>query len=181
MQAEMKKLHHLMMEFIGRAPTFKGDEDLAFKLGTAAGDLHNLIDHASKPQTLTVEMIVARGWQIWINGEKPKRDWVIGENGEIYADNPRGPVDFGSHKVTKVALITENGDTVGFEDEWDEDGKKPAYLAVHLEGGEIVGPMKITFLVYGSPTSATELLVTTLDGKTHDIDEITTYIRAEVK
>lgn len=135
---------------------------------------------------MIIEIIEARGRQIWIDGVKPTRSWVVGEDGQVghWTDGQVDrlyPLEIGPHKLTKIAMLTEAGDQIDFNDDWDEDGRKPAYLAVHLEGGEILGPIKITFLVYGNGQSMTQLLVTTLDGKSHEIDEITTYIRAEAK
>ncbi len=125
---------------------------------------------------MIVELIVNRGWQVLVDGKKPESPWnAPDENGYL---NPliRVKDRAGDVVITKITMMAQSGAVVRFEDDWDPEFK-PDWVILNVD--EQFKLYKVTHLVYGHPENPTELLITTLDGERHDIDEITTYIRAE--
>lgn len=131
---------------------------------------------------MVIELIVNRGWGLWLDGQKPKPGWDApdedGRWGDEFTRSPR----FGNIGLARLRFLRLNGDVIGLHDDWieDEEGpSRPAYIEVLTESGDF-RVLTITHIVYGSDRTG-PLLVTTGDGEQHDIDEVTTYIRAELK
>ena len=130
---------------------------------------------------MVVEVIVNRGWAVWLDGRKPMPGWdAPNENGE-FTRPPSFARTAGGDVLNKITFMRQCGMSIGLEDDWTDEDEfgimRPAWVIVRVN--DISKMLKITHIVYGSGTSATDLLVTTGDGQQHDIDEVTTYIRAE--
>lgn len=130
---------------------------------------------------MIVEMIINRGWSIQVDGQKPNAPggWEVGENGHVSyvdSDGNRGPLDFGALKMGRVRLLRKDDEEIDWEDDYYDSDNVPAKLYINEpEDGGFWLP--ITIHVAGHENGL--CWVTTADGVKHDIDEVTTYIRAD--
>lgn len=135
---------------------------------------------------MVIELIVNRGWHVLVDGKKPQSPWNAPDERGVFDPQLRIKDEVGVLKdlqIGKIVLMRQCGDVVRMEDDWkaeDEFGEmRPRWMLALVHDGvdPIFKNMKITHIVYGGEDS--ELLITTADGVQHDLDEVTTYIRAE--
>lgn len=113
---------------------------------------------------MKVELIIARGLTLMIDGEKPTETWSLGDNEEGTGYDIKD-AKIGPHIVTNIDLH------VSTEFEGDD---RPTDLTLTTTTGTY--ELKVTEFIYGTEV---EKIITMGDGSKHTMDETMIYIKAE--
>ncbi len=126
---------------------------------------------------MKLELKLARGWRIWVDGKEPVGEWEIGESdadndGMYEISQNRKPLQVGPYAITAIGFDVDQA-------EWCDDLKPTQVIVESMVNGEIWSrALKITKIVWGD-SDGTVCQVQLVNGTTLKLDEITAYVRAE--
>jgi len=135
---------------------------------------------------MIIEIMSARGVNLWIDGERAERNWYIygGDEGSCKVSQSYGeatPVEIGPHKITEIRVDMDR-DRSGAYHLFDAEGH-PAEITLTTTDGAYTLPV-VSVLTGCSLDEDGEIKydfpeVVLANGETKVVDEITLYVKAE--
>lgn len=118
---------------------------------------------------MVIELKMARGWRIWVNGIQPVGTWDIDDGEQPFELMQDGkPLKVNGVEIDRITFETD-------PDSWGQSNPSTATVRVDGEDNEA----HINVLAWGTDANG-PIAVQLFNGEMLEVDEITAYVRMEL-